>query len=170
MRQMMGLREPQIVDKYTKSTNKGNINLKNMLNEMMPNIKNNEETKTPSIFRFIIFVGGKGHHRSKKSPKNWKHNLSSSFASVTREYEMIKAQKKFEVPNIGRYNARFNITEARVKGLNFSQTGSITKSKRQEVDNTKNTSPICGRMIRALNTSSDGQKVGTYIKFIFSSK
>jgi hypothetical protein len=89
---------------------------------------------------------------------------------VTREYEMIKAQKKFEVPNIGRYNARFNITEARVKGLNFSRTASMTQSKRQEVDNTKNTSPICGRMIRALNSSSDGQNVGTFMKFTFSSK
>jgi hypothetical protein len=49
MRQMMGLREPQIVDKYAKSADKGNNNLKNILNEIMPNIKKSEETKTSGI-------------------------------------------------------------------------------------------------------------------------
>lgn len=87
---------------------------------------------------------------------------------MTREYEIQKAQKKFDVPIVGKYNVKFKVTEQRVKGLNFSQNRKQSKSKRQEVDNIFNTSPICGRMIRALNSKSDEQRVGTFINLINS--
>jgi hypothetical protein len=75
---------------------------------------------------------------------------------------------KFEVPIVGKYNVKFKATEERVKGLSFSQNIKQTKSRKHEVESIFNTSPICGRMIRALNSKSNEQRVGMFMNLIYS--
>lgn len=53
---------------------------------------------------------------------------------------------------------KHKLTEERVKGLQFSQNVKRVISKRRQVDKMISTSPICGKMIRALNSSAKYHK------------
>ena len=81
-----------------------------------------------------------------------KGKLSASFAAVDREYELNKAERKFIVPSIGKYNAKFKLIEERVRGISYNQTIRKTESKRKEAEKITNSIPIWDRVIRALNS------------------
>lgn len=50
------------------------------------------------------------------------------------------------------------VLDRRVKGLPFSRSFKKTHSRKQDVDKILNTSPLWGRMIRALNVSPEPTK------------
>ena len=90
-------------------------------------------------------------HSNIQTAKNKLDKLSASFAAVSREYELKKAQKKFKVPNIGKYDVKFKLVEERIKGINYNQTVQKTESKRNEVNKLVNSIPVWDRVVRALN-------------------
>ena len=68
-----------------------------------------------------------------------------------------KAEKKFVIPHLGKYNARFKLIEERIKGPSYDQSMSKTKSRRREVEQIANSIPIWDRVIRALNSYKNNE-------------
>ncbi|CAI2366354.1 unnamed protein product [Moneuplotes crassus] len=84
-----------------------------------------------------------------------KKNLTSSFSSEPREAEFQRHLKQLNPSMPGKYNLKFNSTEKRVQGVSFSKIGA--KIHKRLNSSTLN-SPICGRIIRALNSGQSRGK------------
>ena len=108
-----------------------------------------------SIFIFILSVILGRHYPSYNNI--WTNKYTSSFHSVTREKEFKRSIRNPEIPIVGKYNVKYDSTERRVQGASFSKFGKSTMRRKMNIS-ASNASPICGRMIRALNANPDRDK------------